>query len=160
MDFYYSSWKYFPDTDRSTGEYIIFYQGGTIYHGTHVPGPVSQSIAESEYNEACTAGMYLAHFRMLIHDFLNKDPDIVPEGDPLIILDINSAACIANNGKDAKHTRNISRRVHFVRSTENFKIQNIDWCEGGLQLSYIATKNVGENDLNLRIKYIMVSLNI
>ena len=39
------SWKDYPDTGRSTGAYIIFYQGGPIDHGTHVPGPVAQSIA-------------------------------------------------------------------------------------------------------------------
>ena len=33
-----SSCKYFPDT----GTYIIFYQVGTIDHGTHVPVPVAQ----------------------------------------------------------------------------------------------------------------------
>ena len=32
------------------------------------------------------------------------------------------------------------------------KMHNIDWCEGGLQLADIATENVGENDLNPRIK--------
>ena len=48
MDFSDSSWQDFPDTGRSTGAYIIFYQGGSIDHGTHVPGPVSQSGAESE----------------------------------------------------------------------------------------------------------------
>ena len=48
MDFSDSSWKYFTDTGRITGVYIIFYQGGQIYHGTHVPGPVAQSSAESE----------------------------------------------------------------------------------------------------------------
>ena len=48
-------------TGRSTGAYIIFYQGGPIDHGTHVPGPVAQSSAESDYNAACTAGMALAH---------------------------------------------------------------------------------------------------
>ena len=37
-------------------------------------------------------------------------------------------------------------------------MQNIDWCEGGLKLAYIATKNVGENDLNSRMKYIMLML--
>ena len=42
MVFYDYSWLYFPYSGRSTGVYIIFYQGGTIYHGTHVPGPVSQ----------------------------------------------------------------------------------------------------------------------
>ena len=43
MDIYDSSWQDFPDTGRSTGAYIIFYQGGPIDHGTHVPGPVAQS---------------------------------------------------------------------------------------------------------------------
>ena len=78
MDFSDYSSKDCPDTGRSTEAYIIFYKGGPIDHVTHVPGPVSQSSAESEYNAACTAGMALAHFRMLIHELLNKDPDIVP----------------------------------------------------------------------------------
>ena len=34
----------------------------------------------------------------------------------------------------------------------------IVWCEGGLQLVDIATKNVGEPDLIPRMKYIMVRL--
>ena len=47
MAFSDSSWQDFPDTGRSTGAYIIFYQGVTIDHVTHVPGPVSHSSAES-----------------------------------------------------------------------------------------------------------------
>ena len=78
VDFSDSSWQYCTDSRRSTGAYIIFYQGGPIGYRIHVPGPVSQSGAESEYNAACTAGMALEHFSMLIHEFLNKDPDIVP----------------------------------------------------------------------------------
>ena len=69
MDFSGSSWQYCPDTVRSTGAYFIFYQGGTIDHGTHVPGPVAQSSAASEYNAACTSGMLLEHFRMLFMNF-------------------------------------------------------------------------------------------
>ena len=91
MDFSDSSWQDCPDTGRSTGAYIIFYQGGPIYHGTHVPVPVAQSSAESEYNSACTAGMALAHFRMLIHELLNDDPDMVPKESPLIVLDSKSS---------------------------------------------------------------------
>ena len=67
IDFSDSSWQDFPDTGRSTGAYIIFYQGVPIDHVTHVPGPVAQSSAESEYNAECTAGIALSHFRMLIH---------------------------------------------------------------------------------------------
>ena len=113
MVFSDSSWQDFPDTGRSTGAYIIFYQGGPIDHGTHVPVPVSQSSVQSEYNVACTAVMDLAHFRMLIHELLNKDLDIVPEEASLIILYNKSDMCMAKNGKDNKHTRHISRRMHW-----------------------------------------------
>ena len=120
---YDSSWQDYPDTGRSTGAYIIFYQGGPIEHGTHVPGPFAQSSAESEYNAACAAGMALSHFRMFIHELLSKDPDIVPEEAPLIVLDSKYAMCIAKNDKDAKHNRHIARRMHFVRNGEIYKMQ-------------------------------------
>ena len=86
MDFSDSSWQDCPNTGRSTRSYIIFYNGGTIDHGTYVPVPVSQPSSESDYNAACTVVMALARFRMLIHELLNKDPYIVPEEAPLIIL--------------------------------------------------------------------------
>ena len=143
---------------KSTGAYNIFYQGGPIDHGTHVPGPVAQSSIESEYNAACTAGMVLAHFRRLIHELLNEDPDMVPKEDPLIVLDSKSAMCMAKNGKDIKHTRHIARRMHFVRNGEKCKMHKIDWCEGVLQLADIGTKTVSEPDLTPRMKYIMVRL--
>ena len=66
MSFYDSSWQDYPYTGRSTGAYIIFYQGGPIDHVTYVLGSVSKSSVESEYNVACTSVMALAHFRMLI----------------------------------------------------------------------------------------------
>ena len=78
MEFYDYIWQDYPDTVISTWEYLLFYQGGPIDHGTHVPGPVSQSSPESEYNAVCNSEMDLAHLRMLFHEFLNKDPDIVP----------------------------------------------------------------------------------
>ena len=154
----YSICKYCPYTGRSIGTYIIFYQCGSIDHGTNVPVPVAKSIAESEYNAVCTARIALAHFRVLIHELLNKDLDIVPEEAPLIILDIKSSVCMAKNVKDTNHTRHIVRRLNFVRDGEKYKMHRIDWCKGGLQLAYIATKNVGEIELNPRIKYIMVSI--
>ena len=60
--------------------------------------------------------MDLAHFGMFIHELLNKYPDIVPEKASLIVLDSKSDMCMAKNGKDAKHTRHIARRIHFVRN--------------------------------------------
>ena len=79
---------------------------------------------------------------MLIHELLNKYTDIVPEVAPLIILDIKSDVCIAKYSKETKHARHITRRVNFLRNGESCKMHNIYWCEGGLQLADIATKNV------------------
>ena len=50
MAFYDSSWKDCPYTGRSTGAYIIFYQGKIIDHITYITGQFVQSSAESEYN--------------------------------------------------------------------------------------------------------------
>ena len=102
--------------------------------------------------------MSVAYFRMLINELLNKDTDIVPEEAHLIVLDSKSAVCLANNGKDTIHTRHISRRIYSVRNGEKCKMHKIDWCEGGLKLEYISTKNVGETDLTPRMKYVMVRL--
>ena len=77
MAFYYSIWKDCIDTGRSTWE-NVFYQSGPIDHWTHVPGPVAQYSSEGEYNTSCTTGMYLAHYRMLHNNFLNKGPHMDP----------------------------------------------------------------------------------
>ena len=116
-----SSWQDCPDTGISTGAYIIFYQGGPIDHVTRVPEPVAQSSAESEYNSACKSGIALAHFRMLIHKLLNKDPYIVPEEAPLIVLNSKYSMCMDKNGKDTKHTRRIARRNAFCKEYRNMQ---------------------------------------
>ena len=41
MGFSDSIWQYCPETGRSTVAYIIFYQGGPIDYGTHVPVSVT-----------------------------------------------------------------------------------------------------------------------
>ena len=63
---------------------------------------------------------------MLIHELLNKDPHIFPEEAPLILWDSKSDMCMADNGKDTKDTRHISRRMHLVRNVENWKMHKID----------------------------------
>ena len=83
---------------------------------------------------------------------------MVPKEAPLIVLDSKYAMLMAKNGKDTKHTRHIARRMHFLRNKEKCKMHKIDWCEGGLQLADIGTKNVIEPDLTPRMKYIMVRL--
>ena len=51
---------------------------------------------------------------MLIHELMDKYPDTVPEGYPLIVFDSKYDVCMDNNGKNTNHTRHIARQVHFV----------------------------------------------
>ena len=87
-----------------------------------------------------------AHFRILNNEFLNKDTDVVPEKAPLIIFDIKSAVCMTN--KSTKHNIYITRRMHLIKSAEYWNLHKTVWCEGGLKLVDIGTKNVREYEFN------------
>ena len=118
MMFYDSLWQEFPRTGRSTGEYIVFYQGVPIDYCTYVSGPVFQYTAESEYNALCTAVRVIESFRILDYNLLKKGQNVVPEQAPFIVLDTKSAICMAKTAKDTKHTIHVSRIIHFVRNGE------------------------------------------
>ena len=66
-------------------------------------------------------------------------------------MDIKYTVFMAKNDNGTKNISHINRRVNFFRNGEKWKINKIEWCEGGLQLEDISTKNVGENGLNPRI---------
>ena len=93
---------------------------------------MDHSSSESEYNTARIGGMALPHFRMLNNEFLNNDPDVVPEQAPMIILDSKSGIYMTKNDKDTKHTRHIDRIIHLVRNGENYNLHKTVWCQGGL----------------------------
>ena len=46
----------------------------------------------------------------------------------------------------------------FCKEWRKCKMQKTDWCEGGLQLADIGTKNVSEPDITPKMKYIMVRI--
>ena len=123
----------------------MFYQGVPIDHWINIPSPVDQSSYEVEYNTTWTAAIDIAHFSILIIELFNNDPDVVPEQEHLIILDIKSAICMANNNKESKHTRHISRRINFIRNGEEFNFLKTVWCKGDLKLADIVTKKVRED---------------
>ena len=62
--------------------------------------------------------MVLSQSRMLIHELLNKDQDIVPDKSLIFILDSKSAICMDNNGKYTNNTRRIAKKVHCVTNGE------------------------------------------
>ena len=89
---------------------------------------------------------------------MNKGSDVVPEQAPLIILDTKSSLYMANNVKGTKHTRHISRKIHFVINGEEFNFHNTVRCEVGLKLIDNGTNNVREDEFNPRLGCSMVRL--
>ena len=102
--------------------------------------------------------MALTYFRILNNEFLNKYLDVVPEQAHIIILDKKSSVCMSKNGNDTKHTIHISRTMHFVKHGKECNMHKKVWCEGGLKLSDIGTKNFREDGFNTRLEYDMVRL--
>jgi hypothetical protein len=45
-----SSWDDAHDTSRSTGGFLIFYQGGIVDHSSNMPEPEATRSAAAEYN--------------------------------------------------------------------------------------------------------------
>ena len=66
--------------------------------------------------------MVRAHFRVLNNELLDKDTDVVPEQEPIIILDSKLAMCTSNNVTVTKYTRHISRIMHFLINVEGFNL--------------------------------------
>jgi len=108
-----SSWQDCVDTGRSTGGYLIFYQGGVIDASSNMPDPIAMSSAESEYNQACVGAMAVSHVRQLMLEARGLDPD-TKYAVPLLI-DNTAAIAIGSNFRDTQHTRHILRRFHYVR---------------------------------------------
>ena len=76
----------------------------------------------------------------------------------MFVLYSKSSMCMVNNGKNTKHIKHIARIITFVRNGEKCKMHKIGWCEGGLQLADIGTKNVNEPYRTPRMEYFMIIL--
>ena len=102
--------------------------------------------------------MDISNFRVIDNELMKKDTYVFPKQALLIILNINSAVCMVNYGKNIKHTRRISRKKYFVINGKEYNLHKTMWCQGGLKLVDIVTKNVREDELNPRFGYIMVRI--
>ena len=49
---------------------------------------------------------------------------------------------MANNGKYMKHTRHVSRIIHFIINGEELNMHKTAWCKIFLKLAYIGNRNV------------------
>ena len=60
--------------------------------------------------------------------------------------------------RTSTHTRHLSRRIHLVINSKECNLHKTVWCEEGLKLADIGTKNVREEEFNPGLGYSIVIL--
>jgi hypothetical protein len=150
-----SSWDDDHDTSRSTGGYIIFYQGGAVDHSSNMPGPIAMSSAEAEYNECCLACMATGNMHMTVNHF-----EGITEGSPEdlpvdIFMDSKSAVDMSMSFKDTKNARHIRRRFHFVKQGHEQKWHMLKWISNEFMVADITTKILAKKALEDQLQWCM-----
>lgn len=108
-----SSFDDCPDTRRSTGGYMIHWQGGVVEGASIMPPIVSTSVGEAEYCVGAVAAMALSFHRKVFNEFIGRDSD-----EPLTLalgMDSTAAIDIATSPRETKRTKHIARRFHYLR---------------------------------------------
>jgi hypothetical protein len=108
-----SSFDDCPDTHRSTGGFMIHWQGGVVEGVSIMPPVMSVSVGEAEYCTGALAAMAISFHRKVYNEFLGRDAD-----HPLTVamgMDSKAAIDIALSPRETKRTKHIQRRYHYLR---------------------------------------------
>ena len=127
------------DNARSTGGYVILYQGGIVDMGSFVPQPIAQSTCEAESNAQCVAIMSSRHVTKMLMELTFSDPER-PFTLP-VLTDSSSSIAQANSDKTSKSSRHIERGFQYVRHAILTGLAILYFVSGNqFQLADILTK--------------------
>jgi hypothetical protein len=135
-----SSWDDDFDTSRSTGGYLIFYQGGVVDHSSNMPIPVAMSSAEAEYNQACLACMATGNLHMTLNHIEEIQEGSKQDLPVDIFMDNKSAVDMSVTFKDTKNARHIRRRFHFVKQGTEQNWHKLTWISNQFMVADVTTK--------------------
>jgi hypothetical protein len=129
------------DDQRSTGCYLVLFQGGLVDYSSFVPTPITLSSAEAEINAMTVGSMASSFLRQVISDVLYNDPTH-PFSVPML-TDSASGIFITQNDRDTKRTRHIERRWLYVRQERFSGHIDMHFLPGdAFNLADLGTKNV------------------
>ena len=150
-----SSWDDDHDTSRSTGGYMIFYQGGVVDHSSNMPNPIAMSSAEAEYNECCLACMATGNMHMTLNH-IEGIKEGSPEDKPIdIFMDNKSAVDMSVTFKDTKNARHICRRFHFVKQGVEQNWHKLVWISNQYMVADVMTKTLQRKALEDQVQWFM-----
>jgi hypothetical protein len=151
-----SSWDDDFDTSRSTGGYLIFYQGGVVDHSSNMPGPVAMSSAEAEYNEACLACMATGNLHMTLNHIEGIQEGSAQDLPVDIFMDNKSAVDMSVSFKDTKNARHIRRRFHFVKQGSEQNWHKLIWISNQFMVADVTTKILSQKSLESQTQWFMI----
>jgi hypothetical protein len=142
-----SSCDYDHYTSRSTGGFLIFYQGGVVDHSSNMPDLVAMSRAEAEYNEACIVCMSTRHMHMTLNHI-----DDINHGSPAdktihIYIDNRSALDISITFKYTTNARHVYHRFHFLKQGVEQECHLLVWLSNLAMVADAMTKSFPKKDL-------------
>jgi hypothetical protein len=152
-----SSWDDDHDTSRSTGGYLIFYQGGVIDHSSNLPIPIAMSSAEAEYNQCCLACMATGNMHMTLNHVEGIEEGSAQDHPIDIFMDNKSAVDMSVTFKDTKNSRHIRRRFHFVKQGTEENWHCLTWISNEFMLADVMTKILQKGALWAQLKWFMKS---
>ena len=142
-----SSWQDCPDTGRSTGAFLNFFQGGVVDFNSFVPTPVAMSSAEAENNAGAAACMSVSHLRMMMNEINYEDPDLLTDPPISMYCDSQGAILAANNDKESTRMRHSKRRLLYMRQVRREKEMQFIHMDGKDMTADCGTKNLDSPDI-------------
>jgi hypothetical protein len=131
-------------TRRSTGGYVIYYNGTPIAWRSARQPLVTLSTAESEYVQATLACQEILALRHLYEELG------FPMDEPTVLYEDNKAAIdLSVNPCSRGHTKHIERRWHFVRQCDANKEVVLAKVSGELNPADLFTKALAFDKFNL-----------
>ena len=96
-------------TRRSTSGFVIILAGAVICWLSKLQPTVALSTTEAETNASVEAVKIIMHLRLLLTELG------IPQKEPTIVHEDNSAALAIVHGENAKRTKHYQIKVHFLR---------------------------------------------
>ena len=134
------------DNQKSTGCYIILYQGGAIAYESIVPPVIAMSSCQSETNMCTCTVMGSRPITMTIQELEHGNatrPFTLP-----ILTDSSSAKAVTDSDAPTKRTRHMERRFLYCRLARQLGICKYIHISNQFMVADIGTKVLNTEELN------------